>query len=134
MERQQSRRNHATQIIREASIFGCIVIAGSLGLLAALLPELPQRTSSSMREQSVAEGELRFVGDAVLRYGAAHDAACPPSLQSLKEEGYLLANPIDPWGEPLLFSCVEQPHAFVVVCKGPDLQAGTSDDLVFAIP
>jgi hypothetical protein len=102
--------------------------------MAALLPEIPQSAPVSTQEQTVAEGELRFVGDAVLRYGATHGIACPPSLESLQAEGYLLANPVDPWGEPLVFGCVERPHAFVVLCKGPDRQAGTSDDLVFSVP
>jgi hypothetical protein len=117
-------------------VAACVVATGLAAVGAALIPEPPGAPGfeSDAHNEIVARGEVRFVGEAIDRWSLAHAGTCPPSLGALRSEGYLVAPAIDPWGEPLLYGCVEQPHAFVVLSKGPDHRVGTHDDVVFATP
>ncbi len=131
---QAARRARWQAVVRHAGVVACVAACGLGAVGAAMLPDAPPPLESDAHLVIVARGEARFVGDAVDRYAAAHGASCPSSLESLRNEGYLLGPPIDPWGEPLLFGCVEGPRAFVVMSKGPDRMAGTDDDIIFAAP
>jgi hypothetical protein len=128
------RRVALRHAARRVGVVGCVALSGAAAVGAALLPETSPVLFSDPHTEIVARGEVRFVGDAVQRYTETHGASCPSSLGDLRREGYLLAAPVDPWGQPLLYGCVEGPRAFVVMSKGPDQTLGTLDDLVFASP
>jgi hypothetical protein len=128
------RRLRLRGALRTAGVVTCLAASGLAAVGAALLPEPAHPVDADVHLLIVARGELRFVGDAVERWADEHGQTCPPSLSELRREGFLLAAPNDPWGEPLLFGCVEGPRAFVVMSKGPDREAGTDDDLMFAAP
>jgi hypothetical protein len=125
------RRERLSALARRAAVVTCVALSGAAAAGAALLPEAPMPSANDPHLSIVARGEVRFIGDAVQRYSDAHGAGCPVSLGELRREGYLLVAPIDPWGEPLLYGCVETPRAFVVLSKGPDHEVGTDDDLLF---
>jgi hypothetical protein len=132
--RREIRRGNVIRLARRAAVIGSVALSGAAAAGAALLPEAHSLQPTNPHVAVVARGEVRFVGDAVQRYSDAHGASCPDSLVTLRREGYLLINPVDPWGEPLLYGCVEAPRAFVVLSKGPDREIGTEDDLLFTSP
>jgi len=128
------RRMRLRAAARTAGVVTCLMASGMAAVGAALLPDPARPAEGDAHLALVARGELRFVGDAVEHWAESHGQTCPPSLAALRRDGYLLAAPIDPWGEQLLFGCVEGPRAFVVMSKGADREAGTDDDLMFAAP
>jgi hypothetical protein len=133
-ERRALRRARLERAARRIGVVSCVAFSGVAAVGAALLPDAPQPFGGDPHLAIVAHGQVRFVGDAVLRFTDSRAGQCPSSLRELRREGFLIAPPIDPWGEPLLFGCVEQPRAFVVLSKGADRLAGTEDDVIFATP
>jgi hypothetical protein len=111
-----------------------LATSGLAAVGAALLPDHGTAVFADPHAVMVARGQVRFVSEAVVRFSDTQNQRCPASLATLEREGYLLAAPIDPWGEPLLYGCVEAPRAFVVMSKGPDRQVGTEDDVMIAEP
>jgi hypothetical protein len=128
------RHRRMRRLGHQVGVAACIAATALAGLGAALLPDPPLPVSSEGHGEAVARAEVRFVADAVERYFDSHGATCPPSLGELRREGYLAAPPVDPWGEPLLYGCMEAPRSFVVLSKGPDRLAGTADDVDVAVP
>lgn len=65
---------------------------------------------------------LSVVGPAVDAYRADHEGACPGSLDQLKAEGYLAADPLDAWGRPLRLFCPgrKDPTSYELMSDGPD--------------
>jgi hypothetical protein len=131
----RAERNRRLRVLgHRAGVTACVAATALAGIGAALIPDPPLPVGSEGHTLIVARGEVRFVADAVERYWNSHGATCPPSLGELRREGFLLAAPVDPWGEPLLYGCIESPRSFVVLSKGPDRLAGTADDVVLAVP
>ena len=131
----RARRNQRVRsVAHHAGVAACIAATALAGVGAALIPDPPLPLGTEGHATIVARGEVRFVADAVQHYWNTHGAICPPSLGELRAEGYLLAPPVDPWGEPLLYGCIDAPRSFVVLSKGPDRIAGTADDVAFAAP
>jgi hypothetical protein len=116
---------------RRAAVVASVALSGAAIVGAAMVPDAPPRAASDPHLSIVARGEVRFVADAVQRWSDSHGATCPRSLGDLRADGYLLLAPTDPWGEPLLFGCVDSPRAFVILSKGPDREIGTDDDVLF---
>jgi hypothetical protein len=133
-EERERRMQRVAAGLRVAGVVACIGASGMAAVGAALLPDEELVGPTAAHMAIVARGEVRFVGDAVERWSTLHGAVCPSSLGELRREGLLLSAPVDPWGEPLVFGCVDGPRAYVVLSKGPDREAGTADDLMFAWP
>jgi hypothetical protein len=125
------RKQELGNVARRAAVVACVALSGAAAAGAALMPQAHFVTAQDPHLAIVARGEVSFIADAVQRYSDAHGATCPRSLGELRKDGYLLVAPVDPWGEPLLYGCVESPRAFVVMSKGPDHEVGTDDDLLF---
>lgn len=120
------------QVGHQVGVAACIAATAMAGVGAALLPDPPP--SPGVHQALAAHAQVRFIADAVERYWDSHDQTCPPSLGQLQEEGYLLGSTVDPWGEPLLFGCIESPRSFVILSRGADHLAGTADDVALALP
>lgn len=133
-ERREARRRRLSELGRRAAVIACVAVSGAAAVGASFLPEPPSDGFGDPHALYVAHAEVRFVGDAVVRYSDMHGGRCPASLGTLRASGYLMSAPIDPWGEPLLYGCVDGPRAFVIISKGPDRQMGTDDDLMFGSP
>jgi general secretion pathway protein G len=69
--------------------------------------------------------------EAIALYDLEAGPGCPQSLQALVDERILENEPLDAWGEPLLFRCpAEQGRGVADVwSKGPDGRDGTEDDV-----
>jgi len=126
-----ARKQQLGTLARRGAVIGCVALSCAAAAGAAAWPDGPSPSVSDPHLSIVARGEVSFIAGAVQAYSDAHGATCPPSLGDLRKGGYLLVAPIDPWGETLLYGCVESPRAFVVLSKGPDREVGTNDDLVF---
>jgi hypothetical protein len=132
-EARQRNRERLRLVAHRAGVAACIAAATLAAVGAALIPDPPvgDREAHAM---IVARGQVGFVAEAVGRYWSAHGDTCPASLAQLRIEGFLASPPIDPWGEPLLYGCIDSPRSFVVLSKGPDRLAGTADDISIAAP
>ncbi|MEM9693978.1 MAG: type II secretion system protein GspG, partial [Myxococcota bacterium] len=53
---------------------------------------------------------LMVVGDAIDAYRADNNGRCPESLTALGDEGYLLIEAKDAWGQPLQLTCPGRRH------------------------
>lgn len=134
-ERRARRRAALERAGRRAGVIACVAFSGVAAVGAALLPDAPPMSfAADPHLRIVAHGQVRFVADAVQKWAEVRGGGCPASLHDLRSDGFLVAAPVDPWGEPLLFGCVSEPHAWVVMSKGPDRLAGTDDDVTFARP
>jgi hypothetical protein len=127
------RQRRLRRLGHQVGVAACVAATVLAGVGAAFLPDPPSPGNAS-HNAVVARGEVRFVANAVVHYWGSHGSTCPPSLGELQRQGYLVAPPIDPWGEPLLYGCIEAPRSFVVLSKGPDRLAGTADDVALAVP
>lgn len=128
------RRMRVQQTLQRVAVVACVTLSGLAGVGAALLPESSPALFEDPHMALVAHGEVRFVGDVVQAYSDAHGTTCLPSLGTLRAQGWLLQPATDPWGQALLYGCVESPRAFVVMSKGADREIGTADDLIFTSP
>jgi hypothetical protein len=128
------RRQRMAALSQRAALFACIAMSGAAAVGVALLPDRSLCLYTSPHALIVARGQVRLVGEAVQRFADSHGDDCPASLGTVHRAGYLDAAPVDPWGEPLLYGCVDTPRAFVVLSKGPDQQPGTDDDLMYSSP
>jgi hypothetical protein len=134
-ERRARRRAALETAGRRAGVVACVAFSGLAAVGAALLPDAPPTSfAGEPHLRLVAHGQVRFVADAVQHWSETRGGGCPDSLRELRAEGFLISPPVDPWGEPLLLGCIAEPHAWVVMSKGPDRLAGTADDITYARP
>jgi general secretion pathway protein G len=75
--------------------------------------------------------EIMTTKTALTEYALDQPDRCPSSLSDLAENGNLEDEPLDAWGEPLLFRCPAQNGRAVadIWSKGPDGEEGTGDDI-----
>ena len=116
---------------RRRSIFAGVgrakPLAAALGMAAVLLL-FGVKESSASGERST-RATLGVVGRAVDAWRADHERGCPPSLATLKEQGYLAVEPIDAWGRPLRLLCpgFSNPRGYDLMSDGPDGVMGGLD-------
>jgi len=130
--RRAQRQKRLTEAARNAALFACIATSGVAAVAAAMLPDSALCVSGTPHAVQVARGRVRLVGQAVQHFVEVTGGTCPASLGTLRRAGFLAAPAIDPWGEPLLYGCVDTPSAFVVLSTGPDQIPGTDDDLLYS--
>jgi general secretion pathway protein G len=98
-----------------------LAAAAMIGLL--LLLGARERTRTGVRTTRAA---LVVVREALDAYRADHEYKCPPSLETLRQEGYLHIEPVDAWGRHLQLTCPgrRNPDSYDLVSFGPsgDLQ------------
>jgi general secretion pathway protein G len=72
---------------------------------------------------------LALVHAGVAAYRADHERRCPPSLATLKAEGYIAIDPVDAWGRPLRLTCPgrKDPEGYDLMSDGPDREIGGLD-------
>lgn len=71
------------------------------------------------------------VKNALTEYAMDTTDPCPKDLNELKEKKYLNKDPVDAWGQPLMYKCPgdHDKDTADVSSKGPDKQEGTDDDI-----
>ena len=74
---------------------------------------------------------IKNVEQALVHYQTDNTDACPKSVSDLVSQKYLTKEPLDPWGQVLIFKCPGQHNAegADIVSKGKDKQEGTADDI-----
>lgn len=85
-----------------------------------------ERTRTGVR---ATRATLDVVHRSVEAYRADHEKKCPPSLLTLKTEGYLEVEPVDAWGQPLRLFCPgrRDPAGYELMSDGPDGLLGGLD-------
>jgi hypothetical protein len=107
------------------------------GITALLLLSLAsQRAALSMREKARLEDTRVIIKDierAMIHYQTSNCGCdCPKSLNELFSEKYIAKDPVDGWGQPLVFKCPGEHNDndyADVVSKGKDNREGTEDDI-----
>ncbi len=98
-----------------------LAMAGVVLLLGAR-----ERKAAGLRSTRVT---LSLTHAALDSYRADHEGKCPPSLDTLSAEGYLLAPPLDAWQRPLRLTCPGRKDAqgYDLSSDGPDAILGGLD-------
>ena len=102
--------------------------AAAAAFMAAvlLLFGIRERRQAGVRATRASSG---VTAQAVDAWRADHDLACPPSLATLKSEGYLSFDAVDAWGRPLRLLCpgFANPRGYDLMSDGPDGVLGGLD-------
>jgi general secretion pathway protein G len=74
---------------------------------------------------------IKNVEQALVHFQTDNTDSCPKSLSDLYTQKYLTKDPLDPWGQPLVFKCPGQHNTdgADITSKGKDKQEGTADDI-----
>lgn len=92
----------------------------ALGIVVAfVMIAKRQRTEAGIR---TTRASILMVREAIDRYRANHDGACPAALGDLQKKGYLKQIPTDGWGRPFVFICPGRLEAtgYELSSPGPD--------------
>lgn len=91
-----------------------------------LLFGIRERKEAGVRATRASIG---VVGRAVDAWRADHELACPPSLATLRSEGYIGFDAVDAWGRPLRLLCpgFKSPRGYDLMSDGPDGVLGGLD-------
>lgn len=83
-----------------------------------LILGIRQRTRIGVRST---RATLLVVREGLNAYRADNDWRCPPSLDALKQQGYIGVDPVDAWGRPLVLTCPgrRHPQGYDLVSYGP---------------
>jgi hypothetical protein len=103
----------------------------ALGLLVAFAFYADGHRSYGGCARKNTKAAIHTVQEAMIHYQTDHTEACPPSLQTLVVEHYLMRLPRDQWGEPLQFVCPgsHNPDDADITSAGKDRRFGTADDI-----
>jgi general secretion pathway protein G len=74
---------------------------------------------------------IKAIEQALVHFQTDNTDSCPKSLSDLYTQKYLTKEPVDAWGQPLVFKCPgeKNPDGADVISKGKDKQEGTTDDI-----
>jgi general secretion pathway protein G len=74
---------------------------------------------------------IKNIEQALVHFQTDNTDGCPKSLTDLFTQKYLTKDPVDAWGQPLVFKCPGEHNAdgADIVSKGKDKQEGTADDI-----
>ena len=74
---------------------------------------------------------IKAVDQAMVHFQTDNTDACPKSLSDLYTQKYLTKEPVDAWGQQLIFKCPGEHNTdgADIVSKGKDKQEGTTDDI-----
>ena len=74
---------------------------------------------------------IKNIEQALVHFQTDNTDGCPKSLTDLFTQKYLTKDPVDAWGQPLIFKCPGEHNAdgADIVSKGKDKQEGTADDI-----
>jgi general secretion pathway protein G len=94
------------------------LLAGLAMAVCLVLLSMRDRTRIGVRST---RATMLVVREAIDGYRADHKKSCPPSLATLKEEGYMQVDPVDAWGRPLSLTCPgrRNPESYDLVSFGP---------------
>ncbi len=101
-----------------------------LTALAALIVYLLLRSHErGIADERATRATLGVVHGALEAYRAEHDGGCPPSLDTLRSDGFLAAPINDAWGNPLRLVCPgrRDPLGYDLMSNGPDGEPGGLD-------
>jgi general secretion pathway protein G len=74
---------------------------------------------------------IKAVDQAMVHFQTDNTDSCPKSLSDLYTQKYLTKEPVDAWGQQLIFKCPGEHNTdgADIVSKGKDKQEGTTDDI-----
>ena len=74
---------------------------------------------------------IKNIEQALVHFQTDNTDGCPKSLTDLFTQKYLTKDPVDAWGQPLVFKCPGEhnPDGADIISKGKDKQEGTADDI-----
>lgn len=105
-------------LLRFGWVRGRPLLAGLAMAALLLLLGMRERTRTGIRSTRAV---LTVVRDGIDAFRADHEMKCPPSLQTLREQGYLYVEPVDAWGRALQLTCPgrRNPDSYDLVSFGP---------------
>jgi general secretion pathway protein G len=109
------------EIMVVVAIIGMLM--GTVGVYAYGRLEKAKITDTKMVIKSIEQALVHFQTD--------NTDACPKSVSDLYTQKYLTKEPLDAWGQPLIFKCPgdHNTDGADIVSRGKDKQEGTQDDI-----
>ncbi len=119
--RRAARGMTLVEIMVVVAIIGMLM--GTVGVYAFGRWETAKGTDPTMVIKNIEQALVHFQTD--------NTDSCPKSVSDLYTQKYLTKDPVDAWGQPLIFKCPGEhnPDGADIVSKGKDKQEGTQDDI-----
>ncbi len=128
MERQLSRVRQAAS--RGMTLIEIMIVVAIIGMLMGSVSvfALGQFQKAKVSNTKMI---IKSVEQALAHFQTDNTDPCPKSLSELHTQRYLTKDPVDAWGQPLIFKCPGEhnPDGADIVSKGKDKQEGTADDI-----
>jgi general secretion pathway protein G len=126
----RARRRTARAFQRGMTLIEIMVVVAIIGML---MGAVAIGTMKSFKKAKVTDTKMviKTVGTALEHFKTDSQDACPKSVSDLYTQKYLTKEPLDAWGQQLIFKCPgdHDPDGADIVSKGEDKQEGTADDI-----
>lgn len=121
LSRAAARGMTLVEIMVVVAIIGMLM--GTVGVYAYGRLEKAKVTDSKVIIKNVEQALVHFQTD--------NTEGCPKTLSELFAQKYLTKEPVDAWGQPLVFKCPGEHNTdgADIISKGKDKQQGTADDI-----
>ena len=124
--RQRLRR----RIARGMTLIEIMVVVAIIGMLMGTVGVY---AFGRLKKARITDTKLviKNIENALVQFQTDNTESCPKSISDLYTQKYLTKDPVDAWGQPLIFKCPGEHNTdgADVVSRGKDKKEGTADDI-----
>src|SRR5262245_21698917 len=126
--RKRKRRAGLRRLERGMTLIEIMIVVAIMGMLMGSVGvyAVGQFEKAKVKNTKMV---IKNIEQALVHYQTDITDSCPKSLQDLFSQKYLTKDPLDSWGQPLMFRCPGEHNTdgADIVSKGKDKQEGTQD-------
>jgi general secretion pathway protein G len=130
MERKSRRQRLRLAAQRGMTLIEIMVVVAIIGMLMGTVGvyAFGRLEKAKLTDTKIV---IKNIENALVHFQTDNTDSCPKSLTDLYTQKYLTKDPLDAWGQALVFKCPGEHNAdgADIVSKGKDKQEGTQDDI-----